>query len=89
MLTLAKERGKEKENIAGKIKEVLNEEGTGAFQYLGSQRDVSTKMRGIINHLLNSDKRKHYKYCPCCRYYDEGQNPSADQMGEFLEFIRQ
>ena len=46
-------------------------------------------MRVIIKSLLSTDKRKHYKYCPCCRYYEPGVEPTANQMGEFLEFIRQ
>ena len=41
MLEQAKER-KDKENISGKIREVINEEGSGAFEYLGSQRHLSS-----------------------------------------------
>lgn len=43
----------------------------------------------MLQHLLEKDKEKHYRYCPCCRNYEAGEEASAEQMGEFLEFIRQ
>lgn len=79
----------EEGSIADQIKEVVLEEGSSAFKFIGSQRSLSPKLKGILNHLLNSDKGKHYKYCPCCRNYEAGDEPSGEQMGEFLEFIRQ
>jgi hypothetical protein len=50
---------------------------------------LTPKLKAIIAHLLSTDQRKHNRYCPCCRTYEEGQEPSVEQMGEFLEFIRQ
>ena len=80
---------KDENSIAGQIKEVVNDEGKSAFKFIGSQRHLTPKLKAIISHLLNTDKSKHNKYCPCCRNYQEGDDPTADQMGEFLEFIRQ
>ena len=65
------------------------DEGKSAFKFVGSQRHLTPKLKAIISHLLNTDKTKHNKYCPCCRNYQEGAEPSTEQMGEFLEFIRQ
>ena len=84
----AKEK-KDENSIADQIKEVVMEEGSSAFKFIGSQRHLTPKLKAIIKHLLTSDERKHNKYCPCCRNYEEGNDPSAEQMGEFLEFIRQ
>ena len=86
------EAAKDKVNehsIHDKIKEVIDDEGSAAFKFIGSQRALAPKLKAIIKHLLVSDSRKHNKYCPCCRNYEEGDDPSEQQMGEFLEFIRQ
>lgn len=80
---------KDEHSIADHIKEVVMEEGSSAFKFVGSQRHLTPKLKAIIEHLLNTDKRKHNRYCPCCRNYEEGPEPTVDQMGEFLEFIRQ
>lgn len=45
-------------------------------------------LKNIISKLLNTDTKRHYRYCPCCKMYEKGKNPSADQMGEFLEYLR-
>ncbi len=42
-----------------------------------------------MNHLLTTDTRKHNRYCPCCKNYEEGNDLTPMQMGEFLEYIRQ
>jgi len=68
---------------------VINEEGKNAFKFVGSQRHLTPKLKAIIAQLLSTDNRKHNKYCPCCRNYEEGDDPNVEQMGEFLEFIRQ
>lgn len=65
------------------------EEGSHAFKFVGSQRHLTPKLKAVIAHLLSTDNRKHNKYCPCCRNYQEGDDPTEEQMGEFLEFIRQ
>ena len=65
------------------------EEGSNAFKFVGSQRDLNPKLKAIIKHLLSKDEKKHHKFCPCCRTYEEGPEPSVSQMGDFLEFIRQ
>lgn len=46
-------------------------------------------MRKIAKFLLKTDIRKHNRYCPCCQKYEEGEDLNADQMGEFLEYIKQ
>lgn len=43
----------------------------------------------VANHLLQSDVRRHSRYCPCCREYDTGNEPTPYQMGEFIEYIKQ
>jgi len=86
----AKEK-KDVDSIADKIKEVVGEEGgksVTAFKFIGSQRRLTPKLKAIIASLLSSDNRKHNRFCPCCRIYEEGEEPSVEQMGEFLEFIR-
>jgi len=42
-------------SIAGCIKDVVAEEGTNAFKFIGSQRKLTPKLKGIIAHLLNTD----------------------------------
>ena len=64
------------QSIHDKIKEVIDDEGSAAFKFIGSQRALAPKLKAIIKHLLVSDSRKHNKYCPCCRNYDEGDDPS-------------
>ena len=83
----AKAKNKE-HSIAGQIQDIVDKDGSNAFKFIGSQRFLSPQLKAIIKHLLTSDKNKHNKYCPCCRQYEEGAEPSAEQMGEFLEFIR-
>ena len=79
----------DKHSITDKIIEVIAEDGSSSFKFIGSQRALPPKLKAIIKHLLCSDERKHNKYCPCCRNYEEGDDPSETQMGEFLEFMRQ
>mmetsp|Transcript_140 Transcript_140/g.266 ORF Transcript_140/g.266 Transcript_140/m.266 type:complete len:87 (+) Transcript_140:1278-1538(+) len=79
---------KDEHSITDQIKEVVQDEGSSAFKYIGSQRYLTPKLKVIIANLLSTDKRKHSRYCPCCRNYQDGEEPTLDQMGEFLEFIR-
>lgn len=72
-----------------KVREVVNEEGSGAFRFIGSQRDLPPALKKIIKGLLSDENRRTYRYCPCCKAYDKGGEPTDTQMGEFLEFIRQ
>ena len=67
---------------------MVEDEGTSGFKFIGSQRHLTPKLKAIIASLLSTDKRKHNRYCPCCRNYEEGEEPNSTQMGEFLEFIR-
>ena len=76
-------------SIADKVREYEREDGHRGFEFVGSKKGMSTKLKAIVKHLLTSDNRKHNKYCPCCRRYEEGDDPTAEQMGEFLDFIRQ
>lgn len=56
---------------------------------LSEKAEVDPSLRRIVNHLISTDVRKHNRYCPCCKNYDEGADLSLNQMGEFLEYIRQ
>jgi len=58
------------------------------MKFIGSQKYLTPKLKGIIANLLTTDKQKHNRFCPCCKNYEEGDEPSTEQMGEFLEFIR-
>ena len=56
MMEEAKNKNKDKEvSISGKIREVIDEEGSTAFRFIGSQRTLSKKMKAIIKHLLSTD----------------------------------
>lgn len=86
------EKAKEKKDekcISDNLKKVTGSDGSAAFKFIGSQKHLTPKLKAIIANLLSKPMRKHNKYCPCCRNYDEGEEPSLEQMGEFLEFIRQ
>ena len=77
------------DSIAQKVKLVPQEDGTNAFKFAGSQKNLPPKLKAVIQHILHTEKKKHNKYCPCCKNYREGEEPTVEQMGEFLEFIRQ
>ena len=51
-------------------------------------KDEDPGFKKIANYLLHSDVRKHNRYCPCCRQYEEGNTLSITQMSEFLEYIK-
>lgn len=46
-------------------------------------------LKRIVKHLLHTEVRKHNRFCPCCKAYDDGNDLNPMQMGEFLEYIRQ
>lgn len=48
---------------------------------------LNPELKNIINSVLSTDSRKHYRYCPCCRKYADDEL-TVDQMGEFIEYIR-
>lgn len=75
-------------SIADQIKEVVTDDGSKMFKFIGSQLDLPPKMKQIIFHVLQ-EQSKQFKYCPCCRQYDSCNKATELQMGEFLEFIRQ
>lgn len=54
----------------------------------GDDECQDPSFKKVANYLLNSDVRKHNRYCPCCRTYEEGDSLSLKQMQEFLEYIR-
>jgi len=37
---------------------------------------------------LLADVRKHNKYCPQCKNYEEGNELNLQQMADFLEYVR-
>ena len=89
-LEAAKVRGRsDPDSLHDKVREVVNEEGTGVFRFIGSQRSLPPALKSIIKGLLSTENRRFYRYCPCCKAYDVAGEPSDTQMGEFLEFIRQ
>ena len=47
---------KEDHSIAEAIKEVVADDGSSAFKFIGSQRSLPPKLKAIIRHLLESDK---------------------------------
>lgn len=58
------------------------------LKYAGPE-NISPQLKAVIEKLLSEDAKKHYRYCPCCHNYEKGREPSAQQMGEFLEYVRQ
>lgn len=78
-----------RQSIADRVKEYERDDGHRGFEFVGSKKGLGPKMKAIVKHLLNTDNRRHNKYCPCCRRYEEGDDPTPEQMGEFLDFIRQ
>ena len=53
------------------------------------ENEVDPSFAKVANYLLNSDVRKHNRYCPCCREYEEGANElSQNQMSEFLDYVK-
>lgn len=51
-------------------------------------KDMDPGFKKVANYLLHTDVRKHNRYCPCCKSYDEGEELSLKQMTEFLNYIR-
>jgi hypothetical protein len=46
-------------------------------------------LRRITKHLLHTEVRKHNRYCPCCHTFEAGKEFNMQEMGEFLEYIKQ
>jgi len=78
-----------RQSIADRVREYERDDGHRGFEFVGSKKGLGPKMKAIVKHLLNTDNRRHNKYCPCCKRYEEGDDPTPEQMGEFLDFIRQ
>jgi hypothetical protein len=56
---------------------------------LQTSKNLDPGFKRVAQYLLNTDVRKHNKYCPCCREYQEGSHElTSAQMQEFLEYIR-
>lgn len=60
-------------NLSGKVQ--LGEDGN---LKLDSTTDLDPSLNRIVNHLISTDVRKHNKYCPCCKNYDEGADLSLN-----------
>ena len=72
----AKARGKNDPNsLHDKVREVVDEEGSGMFRFIGSQRTLTPALKSIIKNLLR-DHKQNYRYCPCCKQYDKACEPS-------------
>ena len=63
-------------SLHDKVKDVIDDEGTNVFKFIGSQRSLPPALKLIIQNLLSSDNKSHYRYCPCCRGYENGVNPN-------------
>jgi hypothetical protein len=53
----------------------LNNEGVAEYQILG-QEALPKDFRRIAKFLLHTEVRKHNRYCPCCKNYQEGNDLS-------------
>lgn len=38
--------------------------------------------------LVTSDVKQHSRWCPCCHQYQKGEDPTPEQISEFLEYVR-
>ena len=65
-------------SIADRVREYEREDGHRGFEFVGSKKGMNPRLKAIVNHLLNTDNRRHNKYCPCCRRYEEGDDPTAE-----------
>lgn len=54
-----------------------------------ASEQLHPELRRVVEHLIHSEVRRHNRYCPCCRRYEQGSDLSPQQMGEFLEYVRQ
>lgn len=80
-------KAKQNSNAAVKLIENQNEKGETVMA-LDSAKKYDPGFKKVADYLLTSDVRKHNRYCPCCRQYEQGKEPSLSQMSEFLEYIR-
>jgi hypothetical protein len=62
--------------------------GENSFK-IDEKVELDPGFKRVANYLLSTDVRRHNRYCPCCKQYEEGKQLSAIQMSEFLEYIRQ
>jgi hypothetical protein len=42
--------------------------------FLDDKAEMDPSLRRITKFLLTTDVRKHNRYCPCCRKYEEGED---------------
>ena len=58
----AKQSPADKRNsIVDRVREYEREDGHRGFEFVGSKKGLSTKMKAIVKHLMNTDNRKrHY-----------------------------
>jgi hypothetical protein len=50
----------------------------GEDYVITDEKSLDPGFRRIAKHLLNTDVRKHNKYCPCCKQYDQDNELSPD-----------
>lgn len=79
----AHERADKLKNV--KIRERQNLKGENKL----TVDDVDLSFKKVANYLLRTNIRKHNRYCPCCREYEESSNLNVDQMREYLDYIKQ
>ena len=69
-LKLAVENG-DKNSIANYIEPEIDSLGKEKLAYTGPD-NLNPALKAIVARLLNSDTKKHYRYCPCCKNYEQG-----------------
>lgn len=86
----AKERAKKDDNLLSSVKLGKREDGEQVFTLADNEvtSNMNPELKKIINGILHTESRKHYRFCPCCRKYEDDEL-SREQMGEFIEYVRQ
>ena len=69
----AKDKTKKSLDLSGKV--VLSDDGN---LKIDSSANLDPSLNRIVNHLISTDVRKHNRYCPCCKNYDEGADLSLN-----------
>jgi len=69
----AKDKTKKSLDLSGKV--VLSDDGN---LKIDSSANLDPSLNRIVNHLISTDVRKHNRYCPCCKNYEEGADLSLN-----------
>jgi len=78
--------------LVNKVKEVTKSDGEICFKFDEEAEKVLDQtapgFKKIARYLMTTDVRKHSRYCPCCKKYEEGGELTPYGMSQFLEYIR-